>query len=104
MATTHSQKCCERLVEEGAVEILLCQISAVTRSIPDQEVLKHCLSTLRNLARYNQLADVLIDQRGSIETIFRELLRSASYYLQLQTFICFIPLLFFRAFSTCLIS
>ncbi|CAO2842562.1 unnamed protein product [Amaranthus hypochondriacus] len=76
MATTHSQKCCERLVEEGAVEILLCQISAVTRSIPDQEVLKHCLSTLRNLARYTQLADVLIDHRGSIETIFRELLRN----------------------------
>lgn len=76
MATTHSQKCCERLVGEGAIEILLYQITAVTRSIPDQEVLKHCLSTLRNLARYAHLADVLIDHQGSIEIILRELVRN----------------------------
>lgn len=48
---------------------------AVTRSIPDQEVLKHCLSTLRNLARYARLADVLITHQGSVETILRELLK-----------------------------
>ncbi|KMS96741.1 hypothetical protein BVRB_8g200460 isoform A [Beta vulgaris subsp. vulgaris] len=76
MATTHSQKCCERLVDEGAIGILLYQITAVTRSIPDQEVLKHCLCTLRNLAQYQPLADMLIDHRGSIETILRELLRN----------------------------
>ncbi|KAL2931463.1 Abnormal spindle-like microcephaly-associated protein-like protein [Bienertia sinuspersici] len=63
-------------LNEGAIEILLYQITAVTRSIPDQEVLKHCLSTLRNLARYPHLADVLIHHRGSIETILRELLRN----------------------------
>ncbi|KAH9624093.1 hypothetical protein KSS87_018307 [Heliosperma pusillum] len=76
LATTHSQKCCERLVDEGAIDILLKQICAVTRSIPDQEVLKHCLSTLRNLARYTHLADVLISHPGSIEIILRELLRN----------------------------
>lgn len=76
IATTHSQKCCERLVDEGAVEILLYQITAVTRSIPDQEVMKHCLSTLRNLSKYADLADALIAHRGSIETILREFLRS----------------------------
>ncbi|KAK9681570.1 hypothetical protein RND81_10G011800 [Saponaria officinalis] len=76
LATTHSQKCCERLVDEGAIGILLYQIRAVTRSIPDQEVLKHCLSTLRNLARYAHLADVLISHEGSVEIILRELLRN----------------------------
>ncbi|XP_021766898.1 abnormal spindle-like microcephaly-associated protein homolog [Chenopodium quinoa] len=76
MATTHSQKCCERLVEEGAIEILLYQITAVTRSIPDQEVMKHCLSTLRNLSRHAHLADVLVAHQGSIETILREFLRN----------------------------
>ncbi|KNA22012.1 hypothetical protein SOVF_038020 [Spinacia oleracea] len=76
IATTHSQKCCERLVDEGAVEILLYQITAVTRSIPDQEVMKHCLSTLRNLSKYADLADALIAHRGSIETILREFLRN----------------------------
>ncbi|XP_074307521.1 uncharacterized protein LOC141642588 [Silene latifolia] len=76
LATTHSQKCCERLVDEGAIDILLKQICAVTRSIPDQEVLKHCLSTLRNLARYAHLADILISHPGSIEIILRELLRN----------------------------
>ncbi|KAL9236623.1 hypothetical protein vseg_011267 [Gypsophila vaccaria] len=76
LATTHSQKCCERLVDEGAIDILLNQIQAVTRSIPDQEVLKHCLSTLRNLARYAHLAHVLISHQRSVEIIFRELLRN----------------------------
>ncbi|THG09214.1 hypothetical protein TEA_027400 [Camellia sinensis var. sinensis] len=50
MATKLSTKCCEKLVEAEAVDMLLKLIRSVNRSIPDQEVLKHALSTLRNLA------------------------------------------------------
>lgn len=76
MATQHSQKCCEELVSGGAIDILLKLIRSVSRSIPDQEVLKHALSTLRNLARYQHLADVLIDSHQSLEIIIWELLRN----------------------------
>ncbi|PKI61013.1 hypothetical protein CRG98_018575 [Punica granatum] len=76
MATRHSQKCCEKLVEVGAIDKLLKVICSMTRSIPDQEVLKHALSTLRNLACYQHLVEVLIVSNGSIETIFREFLRN----------------------------
>ncbi|KAL7244164.1 hypothetical protein ACSBR1_016405 [Camellia fascicularis] len=76
MATKHSQKCCEKLVEAGAVDTLLKPIRSVSRSIPDQEVLKHAPSTLRNLARYSHLTEVLIRSHGSVETIFWELLRN----------------------------
>ncbi|KAI8000682.1 hypothetical protein LOK49_LG09G00343 [Camellia lanceoleosa] len=65
MATKHSLKCCEKLVEAGAVDTLLKLIHSVSRSIPD----KHALSTLRNLARYSHLTEVLICSRGSVETI-----------------------------------
>ncbi|XP_010276054.1 PREDICTED: abnormal spindle-like microcephaly-associated protein homolog isoform X2 [Nelumbo nucifera] len=76
MATRHSQKCCEMLVSAGAIETLLKLIRSTSRSIPDQEVLKHALSTLRNLARYPHLAEALLDTHGSIETIFWELFRN----------------------------
>lgn len=75
MSTRHSQKCCEKLVEAGAIDKLLKLINSVNQSIPDQEVLRHALSTLRNLGRYPDLVDVLISRHGSVETIFRELLR-----------------------------
>ncbi|XP_059662135.1 uncharacterized protein LOC132308145 [Cornus florida] len=80
MATEHSQICCEELVAVGAVDTLLKLIRSVSRSIPDQEVLKHALSTLRNLARYPHLTEVLIDRRGSLETIFWEFLRNKEGY------------------------
>ncbi|GMN49862.1 hypothetical protein TIFTF001_019017 [Ficus carica] len=76
MATRYSQKCCEKLVDAGAISTLLKLIRSVSRSIPDQEVLKHSLSTLGNLARYPHLLEVLIDCHGSIETILWELLRN----------------------------
>ncbi|KAF6168038.1 hypothetical protein GIB67_011423 [Kingdonia uniflora] len=75
-ATKHSQKCCETLVSAGAIETLLTLIRSVSRSIPDQEVLKHALSTLRNLTRYPHLAEVLIGINGSVEVIFWEWLRN----------------------------
>ncbi|KAL5578866.1 hypothetical protein UlMin_011308 [Ulmus minor] len=76
MATRYSQKCCEKLVEARAINTLLKLIQSVSRSIPDQEVLKHALSTLRNLARYPHLVEVLIDCHGSVETILREMIRN----------------------------
>ncbi|XP_020228154.1 abnormal spindle-like microcephaly-associated protein homolog isoform X2 [Cajanus cajan] len=76
MATGHSQKCCEELVAAGAIDTLLRLIQTVSRSIPDQEVLKHALSTLRNLARYPHLLQVLIQTRGSVQIIVLELLRN----------------------------
>eukprot|EP00261_Vitis_vinifera_P017714 XP_010647503.1 PREDICTED: abnormal spindle-like microcephaly-associated protein homolog [Vitis vinifera] len=76
MATAHSQICCEKLVAAGAINTLLKLIRSVSRSIPDQEVLKHALSTLRNLSHYPHLAEVLIDTRGSVETILWEFLRN----------------------------
>ncbi|KAF8409541.1 hypothetical protein HHK36_005619 [Tetracentron sinense] len=76
MATEHSQICCETLVTAGAIGTLLKLIRSVSRSIPDQEVVKHALSTLRNLARYPHLAEVLVDTHKSIETILWEFLRN----------------------------
>ncbi|KAL1334639.1 hypothetical protein AAHE18_11G191700 [Arachis hypogaea] len=76
MATEHSQKCCEELVAAGAIDTLLGLIRSVSRSIPDQEVLKHALSTLRNLGRYPHLLEVLIQTHNSIQIIVMELLRN----------------------------
>ncbi|MCD7453220.1 hypothetical protein HAX54_020163 [Datura stramonium] len=76
MATQHSQKCCEELVTAGAVGTLFKLIRSLSRSIPDQEVLKPALSTLRNLSRYPHLIDVLIESCGSLETIVSEFLRN----------------------------
>ncbi|XP_038712007.1 abnormal spindle-like microcephaly-associated protein homolog isoform X2 [Tripterygium wilfordii] len=80
MTTGYSEKCCEELVAAGAVETLLKLIRSVSRSIPDQEVLKHALSTLRNLARFTHLTEVLIDSRGSVEIILWEFLRNKDAY------------------------
>ncbi|XP_072951078.1 uncharacterized protein [Typha angustifolia] len=76
IASAHSQKCCETLVAAGAVEILLKQIHSLNRGIPDQEVLKHVLSTLRNISQDPKLLQVLIDTPQSVEIIFQELLRN----------------------------
>lgn len=75
MATGHSQRCCEELVAAGAIDTLLQLIRSVSRSIPDQEVLKHALSTLRNLACYPHLLEVLIQSHGSVQIIIMELMR-----------------------------
>ncbi|KAL3820693.1 hypothetical protein ACJIZ3_006598 [Penstemon smallii] len=76
VATEHSQKCCEALVAAGAIGTLLKQIQSVSRSIPEQQVLKHALSTLRNLSRYPHLIETLVENHGCIEIIFLEFLRN----------------------------
>ncbi|XP_020873234.1 abnormal spindle-like microcephaly-associated protein homolog [Arabidopsis lyrata subsp. lyrata] len=75
-ATKYSDKCCEEIVAAGAIDKLLTLIRSASRSIPDQQVSKHALSTLGHLARYPHMADELIDTKGSIQTIFWELLRN----------------------------
>lgn len=81
MATEHSQKCCEELVAAGAINNLLKLIRSVSRSMPDQEVLKHALSVLRNIGRYPDLIEVLIDSYRSVEVILWQLLRFVSLVL-----------------------
>ncbi|KAH6790485.1 hypothetical protein C2S51_005491 [Perilla frutescens var. frutescens] len=76
VATELSVKCCEELVAAGAIGTLLKLICSVSRSIPDQQVLKHALSTLRNLARYPSLAHVLVETHGCVETILLEFRRN----------------------------
>ncbi|KAG9454074.1 hypothetical protein H6P81_006978 [Aristolochia fimbriata] len=80
VATAHSQKCCETLVDAGAIETLLQLIHSVNRSTPQQEVLKRSLSILRNLVRYPHLAVILLHTHRSVETIFMELLRNKEGY------------------------
>lgn len=86
-ATRYSQKCCEELVAAGAIGTIIKLIQSVSRSIPDQEVLKHSLSTLRNLARYPHLTEVLINSRGSVQTILCEFLRFALNRIEYVIFI-----------------
>ncbi|KZV16047.1 hypothetical protein F511_26176 [Dorcoceras hygrometricum] len=76
VATKHSQRCCEVLVAAGAIGTILKLIRSVSRSIPDQEVLKHALSTLRNLAHYPHLTEILIESQGCVEVVFWEFLRN----------------------------
>ncbi|KAG2637347.1 hypothetical protein PVAP13_2NG513900 [Panicum virgatum] len=77
-ATEYSKKCCETLVTAGAVDILLKQIHLLNRGIPDQEILKQVFLTFRNIARYPNLRQVLVNTPESVEIIFQELLRSKS--------------------------
>ncbi|XP_073016437.1 uncharacterized protein [Primulina eburnea] len=76
VATKHSQRCCEVLVAAGAIGTILKLIRSISRSIPDQEVLKHALSTLRNLAHYPHLTEILIESHGCVEVVFWEFLRN----------------------------
>ncbi|XP_076923036.1 uncharacterized protein LOC143585026 [Bidens hawaiensis] len=83
MATKHSQKCCEKLVAAGAINTLLELIRSISRSIVDQEVLRHTLSVFRNLTRYPHLTEALIDTSGSGQIILWEFIRNKedAYFL-----------------------
>ncbi|KAF3795367.1 Abnormal spindle-like microcephaly-associated protein-like protein [Nymphaea thermarum] len=74
MATHLSQKCCETLAETGAVETLLLVFQIGNRSVPYVEVLTRALSTLRNLARYPHIVQVLIRTNGLLKIVLEELL------------------------------
>ncbi|KAG0624633.1 hypothetical protein M758_3G262500 [Ceratodon purpureus] len=74
MATEHSKHCCERLAEGGAVTKLLMLIQTVNRSPPHEQVLKHALSILANLARFPNLAFLIAGEADSINIIVEQLL------------------------------
>nr|XP_043620393.1 abnormal spindle-like microcephaly-associated protein [Erigeron canadensis] len=76
MATLHSQKCCEKLVDAGAINTLLELIRSISQSIADQEVLRHTLSTFRNLTRHPHLNEEVIGTSGSCQIILREFIRN----------------------------
>eukprot|EP01018_Ginkgo_biloba_P018120 Gb_33771 [translate_table: standard] len=76
IATQHSTRCCERLVAAGAIDKLLQLIQSTNRSAPHEEVLKHALSVLSNIAHYPNLAQIVVDTPGSINTIVEQLLRN----------------------------
>lgn len=76
VATQHSKRCCERLVAAGAIDKLCQLIHSTNRSAPHEEVLKHALSVLSNIAYYPELAQLVVDTPGSINTIAEQLLRN----------------------------
>ncbi|KAF0908752.1 hypothetical protein E2562_028571 [Oryza meyeriana var. granulata] len=76
MATEYSEKCCQTIINAGAIEILLKQIHLLNRGVPDQEVLKQVLFTLRNIARFTNLRPVLTNTPQAVAIIFQELLRN----------------------------
>ncbi|GLJ46486.1 hypothetical protein SUGI_0979680 [Cryptomeria japonica] len=76
MATQHSKRCCERLVAAGAIEKLLQLINETNRSAPHEEVLKHALSTLCNIAHHPELAQLMADTPDSISQIAKQLWRN----------------------------
>lgn len=77
-ATQYSQKCCETLVSAGAINILLKQFHSLNRGVPDQEVLKHVVSILRNISYHPPLLLELINTPDAVTIIFQEFLRNKS--------------------------
>ncbi|CAM6013071.1 unnamed protein product [Sphagnum balticum] len=74
VATEHSKQCCERLAEGGAILKLLQLIQTTNRSPPHEQVLKHALSILANLARFPDLALRIVNTSDSIMIIAEQLL------------------------------
>ncbi|WVZ66093.1 hypothetical protein U9M48_015367 [Paspalum notatum var. saurae] len=77
-ATGTYKKCCETIVTARALDVLLKQIHSRNRGIPDQEVSEQVLLTLRNIARYPDLGQVLANTKDAAEIILQELLRNKS--------------------------
>ncbi|KAJ7533262.1 hypothetical protein O6H91_13G039900 [Diphasiastrum complanatum] len=73
MATQHSIYCCEKLAEGGAITKLLQLIQTTNRSPPHEQVLKHALSILGNLARCPDLAARILKTPGFLEIVAEQL-------------------------------
>ncbi|MCO5561716.1 hypothetical protein L7F22_015339 [Adiantum nelumboides] len=76
LATQHSKLCCERLLDAGAIPKLLQLIQTTNRSPPHEEILKHSLSILGNLARYPSFAPLVANAPGSLTIVAEQMLRS----------------------------
>ncbi|CAM6105237.1 unnamed protein product [Calypogeia fissa] len=73
VATQHSYKCCERLAEAGAITTILLLIQTINRSPPLEQVLKHALSIISNLARHLPLATRVAQSPSAITIISEQL-------------------------------
>ncbi|KAL2653856.1 hypothetical protein R1flu_021984 [Riccia fluitans] len=69
VATQHSRNCCDRLAEAGAVTKILNLIQTINRSPPHEEVLKHALAILNNLAHYTHLRILIAESPGAVSII-----------------------------------
>ncbi|KAL3685837.1 hypothetical protein R1sor_003859 [Riccia sorocarpa] len=69
VATQHSRNCCDRLAEAGAVAKILHLIQTINRSPPHEQVLKHALATLKNLAHYSHLRVLIAESPGAVSLI-----------------------------------
>ncbi|MCO5559030.1 hypothetical protein L7F22_012622 [Adiantum nelumboides] len=76
LATQHSKLCCERLLDAGAIPKLLQLIQTTNRSPPHEEILKHSLSILGNLARYPSFASLVVNAPGSLTIVAEQILRN----------------------------
>ncbi|KAI5079800.1 hypothetical protein GOP47_0005279 [Adiantum capillus-veneris] len=95
LATQHSKLCCERLLDAGAVPKLLQLIQTTNRSPPHEEILKHSLSILGNLARYPSFAPLVINAPGSLAIVAEQILRNneevLAKILKLLQLLCKVP-------------
>ncbi|CAM6082505.1 unnamed protein product [Calypogeia fissa] len=73
VATQHSYKCCERLAEAGAITTILLLMQTINRSPPLEQVLKHALSIISNLARHLPLATRVAQSPSAITIISEQL-------------------------------
>ncbi|XP_024522077.1 abnormal spindle-like microcephaly-associated protein homolog isoform X1 [Selaginella moellendorffii] len=73
VATRHSKYCCDRIAEGGAIGKIVQLIQTTNRSTPHEQVLKHALSILGNLARYPALATTILNTPTSLEVVAEQL-------------------------------
>ncbi|BBM97555.1 abnormal spindle-like microcephaly-associated protein [Marchantia polymorpha subsp. ruderalis] len=73
VATHHSKSCCDRLAEAGAVTKILNLIQTINRSPPHEQVLKHALTILKNLAHHLHLRLRIAEAPGAISIITEQL-------------------------------
>ena len=65
----YSRRCCERVAENAAIDILYAFIRSCNRSEPHVEVLKHALVILRNVASHKALRPAVGEPPEAVETL-----------------------------------
>jgi hypothetical protein len=51
VSTSLSPRCCERLVEAGAEEVIVRLMRSCNRSLPHMEIITYCIAILLNLSK-----------------------------------------------------
>lgn len=93
VATHHSKSCCDRLAEAGAVTKILNLIQTINRSPPHEQVLKHALTILKNLAHHLHLRLRIAEAPGAI-SIITEQLHMFRYFTESKASLILMPKLF----------